>query len=271
MEHSNLWNRINYKCTLPYIINTYIREYDLSKANISSLYHYNVLSKEQYESFLNMPKQEREIKIGLMIRNNKSYYDTIANGITYAKRMLIETNNVQDYEIVSIKNDAIFIHGRELQNSKFGIFEFKVKNTFTTYMRLSENIEIYYYDFNNNDTIQSSITVKGISDENLISHNDGMLNLINQVCFMINRYDVESILSYVTDMYNDFRDRSLPINYYRSFDSMSKFMIRTEYFSYILDYIDDTMRGILDISVNDSVFRELIYIIYDIYNSRYKK
>ncbi len=271
MEYSNLWNKVNYKSSFPYIINTHIREYDLSKANISSLFHYGKISKEQYDEFLSMPKQEREIKVGLMIRNDKSYYKTIANGITYARKMLIENNQVQTYEIVSIKNDAVFVHGRPLQKTKFGLFEFKVKNTFTTYMRLGENIEVYYYDFDSNGSIQSSITIKGISDKNLELHNDGMLNLINQVCFMISRYDISSILSYVTDTYNEFRNRNLPISYYRGFDSTSKFMVRTEYFSYMIDYADDSMKSIVDLSVNDMVFRNLIYIVYDIYNSRYKK
>ena len=86
---------------------------------------------------------------------------------------------------------------------------------------------------------------------------------------MIDRYSIGDILAYVSDMYNEFKNRNLPVPFYRSFDSGSKYSIRTGYFAYLLDYADDSMRSVIDLSVNDSIFRNLLRIVYDIYNSRY--
>ena len=269
MEYSNLWNEVNYRSPLPYIVNSSIREYDLSKANISSLHHFNVLSDQEYEYFLNLPKKDREVKIGLMIRKDNSIYKHIKKGIEYARHCLMKYNEIQTCEIVSIKNDAVFVYGRDLQHTQFDEFKFAVKNVFKTYMWLGGNIEVYYNDYEENGDILSSITIKGISDANIELHNDGILSIINQVCYMIDRYSIGDILAYVSDMYNEFKNRNLPVPFYRGFDSGSKYSIRTGYFAYLLDYADDSMRSVTDLSVNDSIFRNLLRIVYDIYNSRY--
>ena len=270
MEYSNLWNRVNYRSDIPYMINSYIREYDLSKANISSLYHFKVISDKEYHEFLSMPKRDREIKIGLMIKENSDIYEYIKEGILFAKKELVKTNKIYDSEIISIKNDAMFIHGRNLPITDFGGFKFVVKNTFKTYLNLG-SIEVYYTDYDNNGSIESSITIKGISDTNLQLHSDGMLSIINQICFMIDRYTIADVLTYLMGVYVEFRNRRLPMNYYRTFDSNSKYIIQSQYMVYFIDYASNDIIGNVDLTVNDAIFRELISIVFDIYHSRYKK
>ena len=125
---SSLWNSVTYKTPIKFLVNTYIREYDLSKANINSLLYTGRITQEEYNVYLSMEKNQREKTIGLMIRKDPTIYESIQKGIIEAKRNLICTNNIEDYEIVSIKNDAVFVSGRELGFTKFGVFDFKIKN-----------------------------------------------------------------------------------------------------------------------------------------------
>ena len=55
---SGLWRNINYKTPVKYYINTYIREYDLSKANINALLYQGRIDKSQYNIFYNMDKKQ---------------------------------------------------------------------------------------------------------------------------------------------------------------------------------------------------------------------
>ena len=49
---NNLYQQTNYMADVDYLISTYIREYDISKANINILYKYGVINKQQYDTFL---------------------------------------------------------------------------------------------------------------------------------------------------------------------------------------------------------------------------
>ena len=222
---SNLWKNINYRSKVPYIVNYYIREYDLSKANISCLLHYGVISVDEYNRIYAMPKTEREILIGNMIRNDKDVDKYIKNGIAYARNMLFDSNQIEDFEVLSIKNDAVFTYGRELKYTSFEEFTFKEKNVYTTYMNLC-GIEIYY---------------------------------------------IRDILSYATNVYNDYRNRRLPINYYRTFDPRSEIPVLTDYFAYCVQFEDESLLPIVDVSANDKIFRDLLSIVFDIYVSKYGK
>ena len=90
-----------------------------------------------------MEKQKREIIIGKMIARDKTLYQDIQSGIKEAKRKLFLTNDIEDLNIVSIKNDAVFIVGKYLQNTIFPPFEFKIKNEYNIFLQLQE-LEIYY-------------------------------------------------------------------------------------------------------------------------------
>ena len=132
---TELWRSLNYKTQYKYFINTFIREYDLSKANINALLYTKRISVEDHKTYLAMDRNERETKIGLWIKKDKSVYKDIQKGIIEAKRRLVFANNIEDSEVVSVKNDAMFIAGRNLASTIFPPFEFKVlKLSFRTFL-----------------------------------------------------------------------------------------------------------------------------------------
>jgi hypothetical protein len=263
---TELWKSLNYKTQYKYFINTFIREYDLSKANISALLYTKRISVEDHKAYLAMDKNERETKIGLWIKRDKSVYKDIQKGIIEAKRRLVFANNIEDFEVVSVKNDAMFIAGRNLVSTVFPPFEFKIKNVYTVYLQAAD-LEIYYGD--NVDPISgivnTNIDVKGIGDDMLILHQDGMLDLICNLCYKLQREDIKDTMKWMSQMYEAFVTRSLPKQYYRNFDSFSGYTINTFYRVASLGEIDDSMIKVVDINRNLLILRDLMSIVSDLY------
>ena len=266
-EEEKIYKKINYRSPIKYFINTYIREYDLSKANISSLYYTGRITKEKYNEFMNIDKQSREIKIGLMIQKDNSIYHSIQKGIIEAKKRLVESNQLTDFDILSIKNDAIFVIAKNLKYTQFPpYFEFKLKNTYNIYLQLLD-LEIYYGDkFNTDGTLDTNIDVKGISDDKIPLHLDGILGFICDICFKLQRDNIEDVLRYASNIYNKYINRELPKEFYREFDSSSMYMIYSTTHRFVLEDIDDSMISSVDIGRNLLILRDLMTIITDIYN-----
>ena len=248
---------MNYLSTYPFIINNYIREYDLSAANINALYTNGYFDKSTYDLFKSYDKKKREVEVGLLIKRDSKVYEIISSGIINAKKLLFESNNIQDNEVLTIKNDAVFIISKELVNTVFGNYEFKCKNLYNTYLRILD-LEIYYRDSLNSDDI--FFDIKGISDDKLYLHT-AMVSLISEVCYRVQRYDKFDNIRFIMNIYENFLHRRLPIEYYRNLDSFSKYTIINNIGIYSLDNISNDMINIISIDRNLSILRELIWII----------
>ena len=256
-QNSLLYENMNYLSTYPFIINNYIREYDLSAANINALYTNGYFDKSAYDLFKSYDKKKREVEIGLLIKRDSRVYEIISSGIINAKKLLFESNNIQDNEVLTIKNDAVFIISKELVTTVFGNYEFKCKNLYNTYLRILD-LEIYYRDSLNSDDI--FFDIKGISDDKLYLHT-AMVSLISEVCYRVQRYDKSDNIRFIMNIYENFLHRRLPIEYYRNLDSFSKYTIINNIGIYSLDNISNDMISIINIDRNLSILRELIWII----------
>ena len=156
-----LYNEINYTSDISYLNNVFIYEYDISKANINVLYSKGAIDKNTYDYLYAANRDIRQVYIGKLQKENKEIVNILKAGIIEAKKCLFEANNIQDYEVLSIKNDAVFIINRQLQNTQFGLINFKCKNKYTSFYKFN-NLEVYYFydSFSKNEVIE----VKGISE-----------------------------------------------------------------------------------------------------------
>ena len=146
-----------------------IVEYDIKSANISTLRMQNIISEEDYIRLSNMPKINREIEIGLMIKNDKEIYNYIQKGIKSAKLALAKANSIDIESICRIANDAVYINSvSNLQRTKFGDYiEFKQKSEFNIMLTLL-NVIIFckFMDDGNID-----VDIKGIGDNMALHQN----------------------------------------------------------------------------------------------------
>ena len=266
---SDLWRMTNYRTPIKFIINQYIREYDISKANINSLLYTNRISKKDYDLLCSLDKTDREITVGMMIKKDPSIYTSINTGVTEGKRRLFLANNLEDINIVAIKNDAVFVVHKDLSNTDFPPFKFAVKNIYTSYIQLAD-LEIYYSDHYNTEdgSIKTHIDIKGINDKNIPLHVNGMLDVICDTCYMLQRDNAFEAGQYLMGVYEKYVRRELPLNYYRTFDAFSSYQFHSFTHTMRLDSIDESMLINLDINRNLLILRELLNIVIYEYNNK---
>lgn len=268
-EFGTLWESRNYRAAIPFMFSSYIREYDISKANINALLASGYIDREYYNFLYMLDKKTREVTIGNLIRTNKEVDSIIQDGIIWAKRCLFESNSLIDDDILSIKNDAVFVINKELKYTEFNPYKFNLKNTYTAYTMLLD-LEIYYGY--NSITGKEIIDIKGINDLKLPLHEHGMIEVIATTLYMILSGEINDCLSYLSDIYDKYIKRQLPISYYRNFDADSGYSIisKTVNNVYTLEEISPEYIGAIDINRNLLVLRNLYSIVTTMYSSHNK-
>lgn len=241
------------------LINNIIREYDISKANISILRQYNVIDDSLYNKLYKSDKLYRNIYIGNLCKD-ESISNILSNGFIESRKILFTRNNINKNDILSIKKDAIYTIDKELKYTTFGYINFNCKNTYTIFMKLC-NLEIYYMDNIIDNKVNINIDVKGINDNLLPLHQNGILGFICDVCYKLLRNPIQDIVKYISNFYDDYVNRRLDICYYRDLDMYSLYTINTKYTSFKLKNISYDMINIIDINRNLQILRDLLYII----------
>lgn len=218
-KYSELYEKTNYRAPIEYCINR-IYEYDIKAANVSTLMQKGYIPENIAKTLLQQPKEIREKAIGLMIKEQKELtgssklYKIISKRIYRAKERLFSENGIQDDEVLSIKNDAIFVIGRKLRVTSFGGVEFVLKNSFSAY-HLINGIEFYY------DKKSGKFTVKGIQDEVIETpdHEAGMLKFLEKVLTYLLYDRRDDLRSYLIKFSDQYKSRKLPHQYYRELNS----------------------------------------------------
>lgn len=265
---STLYKNVTYNPQIPFIFSNYIREYDISKANISILRQEGVISQELYNRLLISSREIRQKEIGLMERNDSSVYKILSNGIIQAKKNLFEANDLQDYDILTIKNDAVFVVGKYLHHTKISDYiEFVLKNTYTSFMKLTERnrIELYYmHDKINN---REQFDIKGLGEKGLILHRDYMSDFICYIMQLMNDGYVEEAISSFNNFYKSFLALDLNVEYYREYNPDSMFRVINS--NYGLMYMPDdyAVKKNINTSRNIKVLRDIYSYISTVYFS----
>lgn len=255
-------NKTNVKPEIDYLVSHYIREYDIQKANISILYSLNVIDNNLYSFLYNAPRDIRQVYIGNMIKNDKKIYDILHQGIIDARNLLITKNNLTELDILTIKNDAIFIIDKELQYTSFGNINFLCKNKYTSFINI-EPLEIYYfYDMIYDKEV---IDIKGINDDTLETyHHDTWIPFICQLLYLLNNSNIENAIEYYNNFYIRYCSKSLDIEFYREFNSDSRFItVPICGKRYATQGAGDM--SMIDISYNKNLLHKIYKILLNIY------
>lgn len=252
----------NYLAPIPYLVNHYIREYDISKANLNIFYYKGIITKEEYDLILTFPKQQREIYFGYM-QKDKEKAELLSEGLAEFRQRFIEENNIPDYSILSVKSDAIYLIDVIPSITKFDNVEFMLKNTYTSFFNVNK-LEIYYgLDPINNI---EHLDIKGINDEKLLLHQDYMIQFLCSIFYSIQTNLVGNTLEIINDFSQKYCNRELPIGFYRELnaDSMFRFS-RQDGSQFLCDPVGETMIPFINIITNYNVIRELYGIVSTIH------
>lgn len=274
-ETYNILSNQNYLTPSRYISGRIV-EYDIRSANISILRTKNIISEDEYINLYNMPKKQREIEIGLRIKNDSSIYESIKEGIKEARLELGKSNIINPDSIVRIANDAVYINSNiDLKNTKFGNYvEFRKKSAYNIMTQLY-NIIIFltFLPDGNFD-----IDVKGLGEENIKLHESYILYTIISTIVIKERSGTIAAINYLTNICEKYIHYNLPVGYYREFNSESSYrlkytipgnavnMTKMPGYNLGINNVSEYDKKSLDINYNYSILRELWSILIEFYN-----
>lgn len=269
----SIWKKSNYTSNIEFLIDIPIREYDISKANISVLRDANVIADDEYQYFLNCPKMEREIAIGKMQGRDKTVYETLRNGIENARRIFIEKNNIQPSDILNIRNDSIcLITNRELDTYITDRVQFRLTGDYRSYYKIQSLCMYYNFDIISK---RETLDVKGLGEFNVSIHKNFMLDFLAELFYTAQLDGVESAIQLLATMHRKYVNMELPIEYYRELNTYSYLKMKehmSQYSSYQLDIADERFKQYIDISFNEKILRSLNKIYSSVYfNKKYTK
>lgn len=257
-KYSTLWEKGHYQTSRTKIMDR-IYEYDIRSANTSAMRSSGKFDPKLMDMLEAMPRDLREKTVGKMIQKDKKVWKIISTWISRAREQLFRTNNIQDDDVLCIKNDAVFIIGRKLKQTKFGYMEFRVKNQYSLYQMIS-NIEFYY------DGRKHQIDIKGVNDIVLEhpDHQNGMVQFFLTVFRYVNRDQIDDLRAYLISFVHAYKAKELPHQYYRELNKDNFYRTDMELagFVYNLDTATDKDLDIINPVYN---YKRFILPILQIY------
>lgn len=224
-----------------FAFNKSITEYDIKEAGFSLTREFELLPKKKIESLMKLSKDARKRALGVIQRDNAEYKEQLKKAFKEARRVFMETNELDESNIISIKKDAIF--STSLCNStEFGEIKFVPKNVYSCYMRFPNGKEVYYS--------KNKIDVKGIDDDVWHVHDNYIINFISTVCEMYMSESKSELLRFIRRFVDKYKKMILPLGYYREFNERSKYILKDETSNTVFDEYWDDKIDELDIGYN---------------------
>jgi hypothetical protein len=252
----------SYLAPIPYLISHFIYEYDISKANISVLLYKGIIDEKEFNFIKSLPREERQIYVGYM-QKDKNIANILSDGVAEFRYKFITQNNVTDRELLSVKNDAIFLIDKIPVVTIFDNIEFVKKNVYNSYFNLNK-LEVYYYL----DQVRGMeiIDIKGVNDNKLFLHQDYFIQFLCSVFESIQTRTVKSTIELINSFHMQYINRQLPIEYYRELNADCCYRIsKNNGESYLFQTISQDNYKYLDISFNLNIIRELYSIVSNVY------
>ena len=222
----------------PFIYNNEIIEWDIKSANTSLMSYYNLQPEKVIQKLASMAKSQREIAVGKLMRKDKEFSRNLEESFNKIIQEFMDTNELSWDDIVSVKKDAVFVKNHKIAHSEFGAVHFIPKNQYK-HVLLLPKYEIY---------ISDSVTdVKGIPNDKLPLHEDGMLDFIRTT--MDSASEMSHLQSFFKEYVTAYKRKELEFDAYREFNSDSFFRIGGEFPMMADAMIEDDME-FLDISYN---------------------
>lgn len=232
-NYSDLFQNRTYLAPIEYCVDR-ITEYDIHHANTSVMrQYYTILSPDVLDKLDSLGDQ-RNIEFGNLIRKHprgKEIAKKLSKGIIRAKGELFRANQIMDQDVLSIKNDAVFVIGRKLKYTKFGHIEFAAKNSYSAYLKL-DNLEFYY------SKSDDAIAVKGLSDEilNEPDHQNGMVSFLKNVFRFLISDNKVGLRRYLREFSYKYKSLELSYQYYRELNQDNCYRSKYDISGYSFNY-----------------------------------
>lgn len=193
-----------------------IFEYDMSDGGFSIIRQHRLIDEQDENRIAQITdKHERHVAVGNLSRDKKykGLSKTINEGFRQYRCRFGAENELSPEDILSIKKDAIFTK-KHCDILEFGQYvKFRERNVFQAFMRIKK-LEVYW----NEDGVQ----IKGIQDEVLDKyHRNYSCDVIWRFMKKLTQYDYKGAQKYLVRMMDQYKQRKLAPEYYRTFDALS--------------------------------------------------
>lgn len=230
------------------IVNSTITEWDIRSGNTSMMYHYKLAPKEVIDKLADLPKDKRVVSIGKLMKKDKTFSKKLEECFNNTVQEFVDINGIPKENIISIKRDAVYVLNHHIQISSLGEYvEFIPKNVYSGWMFIKPMFEFYYNP--------GSIDCKGLKDELIPLHKDGIISFINDIFEIASstNKDEYRINQYFAEFCRLYKEKKLADDYYREFNTESMYRLIYPEGTMLVDDITDDDLMYLDVSYNYSL------------------
>lgn len=208
------------------IIGSTITEYDLSAAHPTALYLING-NKAQYDRLMDLPKLERNITIGKMIKKNPDLRKQIDAKILELFNEFIKANNILEENFLATTPDSILITNRIATVMRFqdiAYFRNKEKISYSSLFYINRTTFILF------DRLTKRMRIKGLGDEKKTRNYPFVKKILTDLCCVL---DDSQRLGYIPCLR---RLKQIRINYIYNEDiNVFRDIKNNNMFKYIVD------------------------------------
>ena len=193
--------------------------------------------------------------ITIMIQEHICGYYAKDNSIEWVKYFL-KDNNIDNDNILAIIDGKLITYNIDPRYRDDNI----VCNEYTDYIRLDGIVILMARDI-----IRSTKVIYGINTPIIELHKDYMLKFIEEIVRILGVGNVDLAINKIKQFRSAYLHRELPKEYYREFNSSSKYTVIDDICRYGLIDIDEDQKGLIDISYNEKIIRYLYSLVAGLY------
>ena len=261
-KYEHLWERVRYSAPIDFILDTHIVEYDITKANISILLDKGVINRKDYNRYYAMDKHSREVAIGLMQLKVNGVSNILKEGITEARKRLFDILSLNETNVLSINNDAVYCIFNEFNIERDYIdvgphVKFIKKGVYRSYYRFGRNKE-FFYSYDPISRVEL-LDIKGLGEESIALHRDYIVKVLKDLFYIAITQGPKVALEALKSFYHSYISMELSVEYYRRLDSESLYDLKlnTPYSYYRANNLLIRDKRLIDPSYNAGVLNTL--------------
>lgn len=238
------------------LTNAEIVEYDIKSANTSLMKEYGLLDPEAIRLLEDMPKKQRQVHVGLILREDKELAKKLEDAFnTTISRFIRENKLDQTVDILAIRKDAVFVINKPIRTRKFGPhIEFVRKSTFASFIRIGDKMELFFKPKGSKEPrfeLDHFMKEGPDYDRTIAKLEPGMISFIEELLALAESSASRRVIyKYISEFCLLYKTRQLDAEYYREFNRNARFRITNEESSSTFDVIDDSYVDDLDITYN---------------------
>lgn len=193
--------------------------------------------------------------ITIMIQEHICVYYAKDDSDEWIKSFL-KNNNIDNDNILAIIDGKLITYNVDPMYRDDNI----VCKEYTDYIRLDGIVILMARDI-----IRSTKVVYGINPPIRELHKDYMLKFIEEIIRILGVGNVDLAINKIKQFRSAYLRRELPKEYYREFNSSSKYTVIDDICRYGLIDIEEDQKGLIDISYNEKIIRYLYSLVAGLY------